>query len=467
MGDAVAQVPPEDPYAEPSAEPQKADVVGDAERAVLGAVLLSNGASIWDVATSLGAGDFFDPRHQKIFQAMYDLAVHRKGVDQVSLTARLQDTGEINSIGGISYLYGLTDATPTAANVSFYVQIVRDASRRRAVKRLGAELINADPGIDLTALLDQARSGLDEVERTHTAQTRPMLSWADEFTSAMEQEPRFVPTPWRSINNLIQGVQPGELTVLAARPSSGKTMMGLQVADGMERRGPVAFASLEMSPIGLTQRYFAMKGRIHMSDLSRHQLTQDQWQAYSDVRHVLANSNLWVGDLIGADIAAVRAWVRSIAQKGPLSGIVVDYLQMLRGDPKLSTYENVSLASHELKRMAREFDCPLIALAQLNREPTKMPGKKVAQRPPMIGDLKGSGDIEQDADQIWLLQRRLEEDGQPGDKLDVWIAKNRNGRTGKKTLLWEGQFARVVEFPSTLHDIPHLMDGVAADDSPV
>lgn len=216
-------------------------------------------------------------------------------------------------------------------------------------------------------------------------------------------------------------------------------MMGLQLADCLVQTGPVAFASLEMTRAELVNRLVSMRANIHMSVLAKRQLGHEHWSKIRQVRAEVQDLPLFIDDKSDITVTGIQAFARKVARRGPLAGVVVDYLQLISGPANQDRHVVVGEISRRLKIMAKELRCPVIALAQLNRESVAGKGR----REPGLSDLRESGSIEQDADVVLLNQRQIDRDGKPSQYLTVIAAKNRSGPTGRTNLLWEGGFSRV------------------------
>lgn len=428
----------------------------DAEKSVLGAMMLSQTA-VWDALSILQPDDFYGPKHALVFTAAAALAQRNEPVDAISVADELGRTGELERAGQASYMHELTAFVPTAANAGYYAAIVRQKAVKRHMIAAGTRIVQrgfAEEGEALEAL-EAGRADLDRVVRGAVTDVSP-VGWAyDHVVDFLGKQPRTVPTPWPVLDDLMGGLRPGALYVIGARPGDGKTLAGLQIAQRLASNGPVAFSSLEMSQDELMQRIISNRAGVHMSTLGRHSLTQTDWERVATVRSEIVNLPLFVDDRSGVTITHIKSFARSVSRKGdrPIAGVVVDYLQLVSGtDSAQKRFEIVSEVSRQLKIMARELGCPVVALSQLNRESA---GVGKLRRAPSLADLRESGSIEQDADVVLLLQRQVEKDGQPADRLDVHVAKNRHGRTGRRTLLWQAQFARLSVFPQGhLFDVP-------------
>lgn len=425
-----------------------------AEQSVLGAMLTSPEA-VWEAFAVLDGADFYDPRHELVFGAVQSLNRHGKPVDMVSVGDELQRVGLLKRAGDLEYLAECTSAILSPLAVAHYSRIVRDhALRRRMIEESQRIMHAAYAGEgDAAEVLEAGRTALDKVVRVATTDARNVRDSFWRVVKGLEEQPKGVTTPWYELDSLIVGLIPGKLYVVGGRPGEGKTIIGLQLARSLCVTGPVAFSSLEMGEDELTERLISSMADVPLGSLTRHQLTDEESQRIGTNRVRIENMPLYVDATPDVTITHIKSWARSVARKGgTLGGVVVDYLQLISGtDSKQKKYEIVSEVSRQLKIMAKELDCPVIALSQLNRESA---GVGKMRREPTLADLRESGSIEQDADVVLLLQRQVNEDGSKAPELKVIVAKNRSGREGRVSLRWEGAFARVVNRAAGIWDAP-------------
>jgi replicative DNA helicase len=429
-----------------------------AEQSALGGAMLSRNA-LWDVLEVVRPSDFSQPRHELIARAIGRLARAGAPVDVISACDELRRAGEIDRAGGDDYLHLLTSVVPTAANAGYYAGIVRTLRMRRGMVEAGLRLVDLGQGTegDVLAQLEQARQEVDRVAHGVVSEPRPVGDGFAELVDELEQPAAHVATPWSDLNDLVGGLRPGGLYVVGARPAQGKTIVGLQLAVQLaQQAGAVAFASLEMSRSDLQRRLVAQFAGIPIGRLVDSALTARDWEAFARVRPTLERAPIYISDDPSMNLHQVRAFTRAVSRKTRLAGVVVDYLQLLESpdDDRRSRAEVVAGFSRGLKILARDLNVPVIALSQLNRSSVQR-----ADGRPSMADLRESGAIEQDADVVMLLHRD-ERSARRRHLLDVHVAKNRRGATGKVELLWQGEYARVRtnEWSPTGSIPPELLD---------
>lgn len=426
-----------------------------AEQSVLGAVLISSRA-LSETSDILRGVDFYEPKHEVIYDAVVALAGAGSAVDAITVTDELIRTGKLGQVpGGAAYLHELTGIVPTAANAVFYAEIVREKAVHRRMITFGERVAQAgylgqeDPGQQIEALRVEMEGLLGE--RAITLES--IASRWDAYTEGLGTPPEYVPTPWHEINDLLGGLKPGGLYVIGARPGGGKSNAGLQIAATLADRGPVAFSALEMSTDQLLERLIAQQGQVAMTSLTRHDLSAADMAQLGLVKSRIERLPIYVDDRSGVTVQQVKSFARGVARKGEIAGVVVDYLQLISShDKRMAAHEMIGEIARQLKIVARELNCPVLVLSQLNRESVQAKGKgQPSQRPPTLADLSKSDAIGHHADVVLMLQRKLEADGEPGDILEMFVAKNRHGRVGKRQLRWEGRFARITSKPIGLY----------------
>lgn len=416
----------------------------EAEQAVLGSLLISGDA--WDeVSGVVGEADFFTQDHRTIYRAIAHQAARGEPCDAITVGDILGDDA-----GGLAYL-GRLAMVPTTANVMAYARMVREyAIRRRGIAEATA-IADAmfDQLVPLDQALDQAQARVMTLTETGSRNgPEPIGAGLKDFIEDLER--RFesdaicgLTTGYVEFDELTQGLQAGDLVVLAGRPSMGKTTLGMNIAEhvALNGDGQVLVFSLEMPRAQLIQRFVASRGRVSMTKLRSGKLEDQDWPRATQVVSLLREARIMVDDTAGLSITELRSRARKAARRmGGVSLLIVDYLQLLRGDgrPENRTQE-VSEISRGLKALAKELDCPVIAISQLSRDVERRGNKR-----PVMSDLRESGAIEQDADLICFVYRDEVYDQHSPDKgtAEINIAKQRNGPIGTIRLAFLGEYNR-------------------------
>jgi len=417
--------------------------------------------SAWDtVAALLIEGDFYRAEHKEIFRCMGNLAELNKPLDIVTLAEALDAVGELDRIGGIAYLSELANSTPSASNVAAYAEIVSERATMRQLIGVANEIADSaftPQGRSSADLIDLAESRVfaisDERPSTGGPQSiRPLLAKAVERIDELFENKGTLTglsTGFRDIDDLTQGLQRGDLVVVAGRPSMGKTSFAMNIAESIAiaEELPVLVFSMEMPADSLILRMLSSLGKIDQSKIRSGQLADEDWPRLTSAVTLLTDQRLYIDDTAALTPNEIRSRARRVAREyGELGLIVVDYIQLMRvaGTAENRTGE-ISEISRSLKGIAKEFNCPLIALSQLNRSLEQRPDKR-----PIMSDLRESGAIEQDADVIFAIYRDevYHEDGETG-VAEVITLKQRNGPIGKRRVSFQGQFTR---FEDLAHD---------------
>ncbi len=432
----------------------------EAEKSALAACIL-NADILEEIVLKLKPEDFFRPAHRIIFESIVNLNARRIPVDQISLADNLNSIGQLDAVGGRSYIVELADNTFALTNWSNHADIVKRTSILR-------QLIYASAGI--TALAYNAPDNLDEVveeaEKTLFQVTEKRVSSSfvkmdvllteafEEITQLAEQQSHMagVPTGFKDVDDLFHGLRGGDLVILAARPGVGKTSFALNLAVNSAMKGTsVAFFSLEMSAGQLVQRILCSEARVSLSKIRSGYISEGDWGAIADASNRLAKLELFIDDSPGLSILEARAKARRELRAAQGKGlIVVDYLQLMQ-PPSVRRDGNraveVGEISRGLKILAKEMDMPVIALSQLSRA-VEMRGKKR----PQLSDLRESGSIEQDADIVMFIDRSMDEveaeqDGRPPlGTADLLVAKHRNGPTRDIRLAFVPDYTRFIDY---------------------
>jgi replicative DNA helicase len=416
----------------------------EAEISVLGAVLLDKDAII-KIADIITADDFYKNAHGKIYEAMLNLYEHREPIDVITLTNKLDEMHELDRIGGGSYIASLASSVPSAANIVHYAKIVADKSiLRRLIHASGdiTELAFKEEK-EIPDILDRAEQAVFAVSQKHTKGS--FIPISDILTDSFERldelhrnqdKLRGVPTGFRDLDNLLAGLQPSDLIILAARPSMGKSSLAINMAQhvAIHEGIPVAIFSLEMSKEQLVDRLLAAEANIDSWKLRNANLSDNDFQKIGEAMAKLSEAPLYFDDSVGINVMEMRTKARRLQSEHGLGLIIIDYLQLMQGNGSSNRVEEVSDISRSLKGLARELNVPVLALSQLSRAVENRPS-----RIPQLADLRESGSIEQDADVVMFIYRDdyYEKDSERKNIADILIRKHRNGPVGQVELYFK------------------------------
>ncbi len=434
----------------------------EAEKAVLGGLMLET-ERFDSVILKVSDKDFHGKDHQLIFESMGELINENKPLDPLTVSEKLDSKNLLNKIGGKDYLISLATETPTAANLEAYAEIIRQRSVARQLMKANseiAELINNPQGMDGYSLLDEAERKIfslnDEANRSQSS----ILSMKELIPKSIDRLHQLAEsgskllgssTGFRAIDNKLQGLQDGDLIVVAGRPSMGKTALAMNIAENVlvendENTGAVLVFSLEMPAESLTTRLLSGMSRLDQQDVRSGKLDNKQVTQVVEQSKRLRELPIYIDDSSLISPMELRARARRVNRQEPngLSLIVVDYLQLMQVPGSLENRVNqISEISRSLKSLAKELNVPVLALSQLNRAVEQRTDKR-----PMMADLRDSGAIEQDADVILFIYRDevYNEDSDQGNKAEIIIGKQRNGPIGKTYLTFLKQYARFEDF---------------------
>ncbi|MCF6094655.1 replicative DNA helicase [Microaerobacter geothermalis] len=430
----------------------------DAEQAVLGAVFLEIDALI-AASEILSPEDFYRTSHQRIFQVMLDLYERGEPVDLVTVTAELSNRKLLEEVGGVSYLTDLAQSVPTAANVEYYAHIVEEKSILRRLIRTATKIASEgySGSEDINQILSHAERSILEISQKKA--TRGFIPIKDilmetferiEFLSNHQGQVTGIPSGYGDLDKMTSGFQPSDLIILAARPSVGKTAFALNVAQNVAARynHSVAIFSLEMSAPQLVQRMLCAEANIDAHKLRTGRLEDGDWEKLSFAISTLAKSQIYIDDTPGITVTEIRSKLRRLKTEHGLGMVLIDYLQLIQGRGRggENRQQEISEISRSLKGLARELNCPVIALSQLSRAVEQRQDKR-----PMLSDIRESGSIEQDADIVAFLYRDDYYDPETDKKniIEVIIGKQRNGPTGKVELLFLKEYNKFVSMDKT------------------
>ena len=433
----------------------------EAERAVLGGLMLET-HRFDTVIQVIKDNDFDGKDHQIIFQSMSELVEENKPLDPLTVSEKLDNKNALNKVGGKDYLIELATSTPSAANLEAYAEIIRQRSITRKLIKTNSEiseLINNPQGQDGLALLDKAESMIFALNDESSQDTDTMESMKSLIPKTMDRLHELSnkkggligsSTGFKDLDTKLQGIQDGDLIVVAGRPSMGKTSLAMNLAENVlvdkDTKGAVLIFSLEMPGESLTTRMLSGMSKLNQQNVRSGMLKDNELKLLLQEGERLKNLPLWIDDSSLLSPMELRAKARRLARQEEhgLSLIVVDYLQLMQLPTSSENRVNqISEISRSLKSLAKELQVPVIALSQLNRAVEQRPNKR-----PIMADLRDSGAIEQDADVILFIYRDevYNEDSEEGNKAEIIIGKQRNGPIGKVNLTFLKEFTRFEDF---------------------
>jgi replicative DNA helicase len=424
-----------------------------AEQSVLGAMLLSKDA-IADVVEVLREGDFYRPAHQVIYAAVLDLYGRGEPADAVTVAADLARTGDIGRVGGAPYLHTLVSMVPTAANAGYYGRIVREQAILRRLVEAGTRIVSmgyTGTG-DVDQMVDRAQAEVYDVTDRRTSEDyAPLSDIMGEALNEIEAisnrggEMVGVPTGFTELDKLTNGLHPGQLIIVAARPAIGKSTLGVDIARAAAIKHGLASVifSLEMSRNEIVMRLLSAEAQVPLHHMRSGTMSDGDWSKLASKMGVVSEAPLFIDDSPNMTLMEIRAKCRRLKQRHELRLVVVDYLQLMTSGKRVeSRQQEVSEFSRSLKLLAKELGVPVIAISQLNRGPEQRVDKK-----PMLSDLRESGSLEQDADMVILLHREdaYERESPRAGEADFIVAKHRNGPTQTVTVAFQGHYSRFVD----------------------
>jgi replicative DNA helicase len=426
----------------------------DAERSVLGAILLDNNA-LNTAIENLRPEDFFLDQHRRVFTQMISLGEAQQAIDLITLTEELHRRGDLEASGGAPYLASLADGMPKVSNVEHYARIVNEKAMLRNLIHTthniqqrafegedGADMIldNAESSIFLLAE-DRVKAGLipvKDIVRDNFERLEKIFKEGKSITG--------IPTGYVELDKLTSGLQPSELLILAARPSQGKTALALNLAENIAIRAgqPVAIFSLEMSKESLLQRLVASVAQIDAHKFRTGHLNRNDWTSMTEALGVISNAPLWVDDAGSISVLEIGAKARRLKRDKGLSLLIVDYLQLITARGRFGNrQEEVASISRGLKGLAKELQIPVLVLSQLTRAPER------DERGPQLSDLRESGAIEQDADVVMFIYRphffKAGASPEEREETELRIAKQRNGPTDNVKFVFRSRLTRFEE----------------------
>lgn len=426
----------------------------EAEQAVLGGLMLEETA--WDRAAELvGEADFYRKEHRLVFRAIGLLAEESKPRDALTVAETLTRMGELDEVGGLAYLGELVKNTPSAANIAAYAEIVRERSILRQLIRVSYEISDTaylPKGVTSSEILDQAESKIFAIaeQQQKGVGPQPLKPVLSKTLSRIEQlflsseQITGLSTGFSDLDDRTSGLQGGDLVIVAARPSMGKTTFAMNLVENVMMKSglPVLVFSMEMPADSIVMRMLSSLGRIDQTRVRSGKLDDEDWPRLTSTMSMLAEQRMFIDDTPALSPTELRARTRRVAREngGKIGLVMVDYLQLMRVPGQENNRVNeISEISRSLKALAKEMMCPVIALSQLNRSLEQRPNKR-----PVMSDLRESGAIEQDADVIMFIYRDevYNPDSQYKGTAEIIIGKQRNGPIGTINLAFLGKYTR-------------------------
>lgn len=428
----------------------------EAEQSLLGSLFLSQDACS-DVFTKLNADDFYSSAHQKIYQAMLDNYYKDIAIDYITVSKVLEVKGELDDVGGLSYITDLTNYVPSAANYKHYMDIVRNDSLLRKIieasqKTINSAFENKDAG-DVLAFAEKSIFDIAQTRRTNDLEhVKNGVNEAIDLMEKISIDPNAnagVKVGFPMLDKITNGFKPGELIIIAARPGIGKTTLAVNFAinSALKYNKSVAMFDLEMSSLQVAQRFICSTGRIAMDMIKGGTKDNNVWATLFETKKILENSNIFIDDTTTITPSEILSKCRKLKAQSGLDMIIIDYLQLMKSEragKDNNRQQEVADLTRSIKLAARELGVPILLLSQLNRE-----SEKRSDKTPMLSDLRESGSIEQDADIVMFIADVASENAQESndDALDysLVIAKHRNGMRGTIPIKWKSEFTQFYE----------------------
>lgn len=422
----------------------------DAEQSVLGSMMLSKDA-IMEVAEIITTADYYQPANEMIHAVIVELSSRGEPADPVTVAGELRRRGELQRVGGAPYLHTLIASVPTAANAAYYARQVRERALLRRLVSAGTRIVQlgfSEEGGDVDEIVDAAQAEVFAIaEKRQKGDYFRLSEMSEEILEELEEIANQdgslsgVPTGFADLDDLTQGLHPGQMVIIAARPAMGKSTLALDFcrSAALHKEVTTALFSLEMSRSEIAMRLLSAETGVFLSKMRSGKMTPEDWTKVSARLSEVASSPLYIDDSPNLTMMEIRSKCRRLKQQHNLGLVVVDYLQLMTSGKKVeSRQQEVAEFSRQLKLLAKELEIPVVAVAQLNRGPEGRNDKK-----PMMSDLRESGSLEQDADVVMLLHRPdyYNEDERVGEA-DIIVAKHRNGQTRTIPVAFQGQMAR-------------------------
>lgn len=423
----------------------------ESEQCVIGSIIMES-ETIIPVAEILDREDFYMDAHKVIYESMIELSNERKPIDIVTLSNRLKEKGYLDQVGGINYLTSTTNMIPTTSNVKVYAEIVKKNSILRKLISASNDIISMgyEASDNLDDILNKAEKKIFDISQDRMSENFKPISEVLTIVTAMIEDVYSkgsdltgLDTGFIDLNKKLGGFHKSDLILIAARPGMGKTAFALNlVANAAIRsKASVAVFSLEMSKEQLVQRLVSSQSNVALDSISKGKIADDEWKKLTDAMTVLSSSKIYIDDTPGIKVSEIRSKCRKLKLEKGLDMIMIDYLQLMEADGRAeSRQQEVSKISRSLKILAKEMNCPVIALSQLSRNTES--GK---DHTPKLSDLRDSGAIEQDADIVMFIYRDeyyTKMETKKKDLAEIIIAKNRHGELSNIELVWIGKIQK-------------------------
>jgi len=427
-----------------------------AEQSTIGGMLLSKDA-VADVIETVRGMDFYVPKHEVIYDAILGLYSHGEPTDVITVSDELMKSGDLSRAGGAEYLHTLTGVVPTAANAGYYASIVAEKAVLRRLVEAGTRVVQLGYGAaggkgDVDDIVDRAQQEIYDVTEKRMSEDysrledvlQPTMDELDAIASRGGTA-RGVPTGIRDLDELTNGLQAGQMIVIAARPGVGKSTLGLDIARNasVKHHQAACIFSLEMSKHEITMRLLSAEAKVPLHHMRAGSLSDEDWSKLARRMGEVADAPLYIDDSPNMTMMEIRAKARRLKQRNDLKLVVIDYLQLMTSGKRVeSRQQEVSEFSRALKLLAKELEVPVIAMSQLNRGSEQRQDKK-----PMLSDLRESGSIEQDADMVMMIHREdmYEKESPRAGEADIMLVKHRNGPTANVTVAFQGHYSRFVD----------------------
>ena len=424
-----------------------------AEMCVLGAMLLSKDA-IADVVENLKIDDFYRPQHATVYATVLDLYGRGEPADAVTVAAELVRSGEIARVGGSPYLHTLVASVPTAAHAEYYARIVKEKATLRRLVEAGTRIVQLgfQGEGEVDTLVDRAQAEVyDITERRNADDYQPLSAVMGDALAEIEAigsrggQMVGVPTGFADLDTITNGLHPGQLIMVAARPSVGKSTLALDFARAASVKHGLSsvFFSLEMARNEIVMRLLSAEAAVALHHMRSGTMGDADWDRLARKMSAVSEAPLFIDDSPNLTMNEIRAKCRRLKQRQDLRLVVIDYIQLMTSGRKVeSRQQEVSEFSRQLKLLAKELEVPVVALSQLNRGPEQRTDKR-----PMLSDLRESGSLEQDADVVILIHREdlYDRESPKAGEADLIIAKHRNGPTGLVNVAFQGHYSRFVD----------------------